>query len=472
MSRSTIRIVPAACLFVLAVASKGPSVFCAEATSRVLPYEVTKKTLPNGLDVLVIETPEFQDVLSFNVLILAGSRNETEKGRTGLAHLFEHIAFRHKYDKGGDSYSSRMESMGAFDNGWTWFDVTYYHPVTFTSNLEKLIRIQSERFVSMDFSERIYRTEAGAVLGEYRRIASDPGLRMEEVQADLAYGTDHGYGHTTMGYLQDVRKMPESYASGRKFYETYYRPNNAVVIIVGDVDTARVLRLVEQAFGAWESGVIPEQPEVKEPQGPLAGHVDWDSEVAPRILFGYLIPPFRPGSRESAVHLLLPELLAGKTAPLYRKLRYEKKLATAMGVGLRGSQGFDARLLEASVRLDRDLLEEREIQGLFAEVTEDLVAGFDELKTFSRRDGASGLLPAIQSKFRYDLLASLDSPHDIAMVLAWYYRFNRDPAVLETIVEAAGGVTPEDVDAFAAKYFVPERRVVVTMSHRAPAGSR
>ena len=121
------------------------------SAADVFPYEIHKKTLDNGLDVLVIPTPEFKDVVNWNTLILAGSRNEIERGRSGLAHLFEHIAFRHKFEDPENSYDTRIEAIGAFDNAWTWFDVTYYHPVTFASNIEELAAVQAERFLGMDF---------------------------------------------------------------------------------------------------------------------------------------------------------------------------------------------------------------------------------------------------------------------------------------------------------------------------------
>lgn len=456
---------PAMLIFLVPLLLAAAAVLCPTrlAAAGALPYEIQKRTLPNGLDVLVVEMPEFKDVLSFNTMVLAGSRNEVEKGRTGLAHLFEHIAFRHKFDAGTDSYGARMDRIGAFDNAWTWFDVTYYHPATFATHLDALAAVQAERFVAMEFTERIYRTEAGAVLGEYRRIAADPSIRMEEVRSDLAYGPSHGYGHTTMGYLDDVKDMPSSFASGRAFYETWYRPNNAVVVVTGDVAAERVFALVERTYGPWTPAEIPSLPAVEPVGGPKVAHVAWESSVAPRVTFAHLVPPFRPGTRESAVLLLLPELIAGETAPLYRKLRYERRIATSMGVEGRSAQGFDARLLQVELRLDKKLYEERG-EALFAEVLRDLEEGLDELKGFSRRDGAAALLANLKLKFRYDFLASLDSPRSLAATLAWYYRFTRDPLVLDGLLASIEEVAPEDVDAFATRRFVPTERVVVTMS--------
>jgi zinc protease len=439
-----------------------------DAAGQFFPYQIQKRTLPNGLDVLVIETPEFKDVVNVNTLILAGSRNEVEKGRSGLAHLFEHIAFRHRYEDPANSYDTRIEKMGAFDNAWTWFDVTYYHPVTFSSNLRDLIALQAERFVAMEFSERIYRTEAGAVLGEYRRNASDPGLRMDEVLIDLAYGPKHGYGHTTMGYLADVEDMPNSYRSGKAFYETWYRPNNAVVLVTGDVKADEVFRLVEEHYGKWKPGKVPSLPKAGAINGPKRGHVEWEADVPPRIVYAHLVPALDPGSTEGAVLALLPELIAGRTAPLYQELRYQKQIATEMAVSRMSAEGFDARLLETYVRLDK---EKFDAQGrtLFSETEQALDRGFSELKNFSRRPDAQTTLEALKSRYRYDLLSSLNSPANIASTVAWYYRFERDPKVLDTLVTAVERLTTQDIDAFASRYFTPANKALVTMAHKGAA---
>lgn len=99
------------------------ALLAATAHAQFFPYPVQKRTLPNGLDVIVIETPEFRNVLSFNTLIMAGSGRENEKGRTGLAHLFEHIMFRHKHDT-PEAYDPAIAAMGAFNNAYTWYDIT------------------------------------------------------------------------------------------------------------------------------------------------------------------------------------------------------------------------------------------------------------------------------------------------------------------------------------------------------------
>lgn len=437
------------------------------AQAQFFPYPVQKRTLPNGLDVIVIETPEFKDVLSFNTLILAGSGRENEKGRSGLAHLFEHIMFRHNHDT-PEAYQPAVESMGAFNNAYTWYDVTYYHPLTFTSKLEELIALEASRFRGLHYSERVFRTEAGAVYGEYRRIASDPGLRLEEILSDLMYGTAHGYGHSTIGYLDDVKDMPNAYRSAVAFYNTYYRPNNAIVLVAGDVKAEEVFRLVEKYYGPWQRRAIPESPNPRPVNGPKTHHETWPSEVPPRVVVGYQVPAFVPGSAEGAVIQVMSELMGGETAPLYRELRFEDQVATSMFVDNVSAIGFDARPLSTDVTVAEEKYDNRG-RALLNEIATEVATAFEGLSSFSSQPDAAKRLEAIKSQLRFDILASLNSPANIAETFGNYYRFSRDPNVFEEVAAAIQRLTPADIDAFARKYFRPQNRVTVTLASQGGA---
>jgi zinc protease len=435
--------------------------------SGIFPYPVHKKTLANGLDVIVIETPEFRNVLSYNTLVLAGARNEIEEGETGLAHLFEHILFRHRWQGEPDGYDRRINEMGAFNNAFTTFDITYYHPLTFTENLHSregrpgLAELEADRFVNLDFTEEIFRTEAGAVLGEYRRFASDPRLRIEERVLELAF-PDHSYGHTTIGYLEDIRNMPNLYEPALAFYRDYYRPNNVVLIVAGDVEAEEIFQLAERLYGEWEPGEQPEIPAPGPVGGPKTAQVEWEAEVAPRIAYTYRVPEFRPGTAESAVAMLLPELLAGDTAPLFRKLRFEKETASGVFLSPYNFESFDPRFAELSVTLFREQHAEKG-EAYYQDVVSDVQQAFQDLHRFSEDSEAAGMLRDLMSKIRYDLLAQLSSPAALAQMFAWYYRFDRDPQVFDVMIEALDRVQPSDIDAFARRYFTPENRVVVTL---------
>jgi zinc protease len=451
------RILLVACLAVLTVS----------AQAQFFPYPVQKRTLANGLDVIVIETPEFRNVLSFNTLIMAGSGRENEKGRTGLAHLFEHIIFRHQHDTPA-AYQPAIEKLGAFNNAFTWYDITYYHPLTFTTNLDALAALEGSRFRELTYSERVFRTEAGAVYGEYRRNASDPGLRLEEVQGDLMYGTAHGYGHSTIGYLPDVKDMPNAFKSAQAFYDTYYRPNNAFVVVAGDVKADAVFAAVEKYYGPWKAKKIPEQPDPKPINGPKKQHETWESDIPPRVLVSWMVPPYVPGSAEAASMDVMADLMGGETAPLYKKLRYDEQVASDFGVDNQSSIGFDARPMSVYVTVAKD---KYDAQGrpLLDRIDTDVAKAFEALSTFSSQPDASTRLEAIKSQLRYDILSSFNSPANIAQNFANYYRLSRDPQVLEKVAGGIAALKPTDIDAFAKKYFTPKNRVSVTLAGKGGA---
>jgi zinc protease len=436
----------------------------AGAQDSFFPYQVQKRTLANGLDVIVIPMPEFKDVLSYNTMVLAGARNEVEPGKTGLAHLFEHILFRHRWEGQEGGYDRAIGELGAFNNAFTNFDVTFYHPLTFTSNLDRLARLEADRFVNLDYTKKIFQTEAGAVLGEYRNSAANPGLRMAEVRARLMYGS-YGYGHTTIGYLEDVEDMPNEYDAAVKFYSDYYRPNNVVLVVAGDVDPDSIFRLAENLYGDWAPANPPELPEPEPVGGPKREHIDWGVDVPPRVQVAYRMPPHRTGSVETAVGQLLPELLTSETAPLYQKLRFEKKLAASLFSGSGSYESFGPGPLTITAILFKERYTDKG-RALLDEVVADIEGALQDLKSFASQPDAEETLGELKSKYAYDLLAQLDSPADVALNFAWYYRFERDPNVFDRLVESVRRLTPADIEAFAQQYFVPDNEVVVTLAYQ------
>jgi zinc protease len=447
------------------------------APAKVFPYAIHKKTLANGLDVVVIETPEFKNVLSYNTLVMAGSRNELEKGKTGLAHLFEHILFRHAYKGQPGAYQDLMERLGTHNNAWTWFDVTFYHPLSFTSNLagrtlgtEQLpgvMELEASRFKALDFNEKIFKTETGAVLGEYRNSSTFPTLRMSERLLALAF-PDHPYGHETIGYYEDVVAMPDHYEAARAFYDTYYRPNNCVLVIAGDVKADQVFALVEARYRDWQAKPAAAVPAAAPLQGPKREHVGWPADVAPRLYVAYRQPRFETASVETAVGQLLAELLVSRSAPLYKKLRFEKQTVSELsfGEGTQGFESFDPRLAIFDAQLFKEQYAPKGA-AYFDEVIRDIEQGAEDLKQFSRQKDAKQILQTLKRKYRYDFLAAMSSPAAIAQILAWYYRFERDPEVFEKLLGSVERLQPKDVDAFARKYFVPQNQVIITLAYQA-----
>jgi zinc protease len=447
---------------------------------RVFPYQIQSRTLPNGLSVVVIRTPEFKDMVTYATAVFAGSGKETQQGKTGLAHLFEHIIFLHQYGGEPDGYQKQIRRMGAHNNASTNYDMTFYHPTTFTANLRPstradgplpgLIELEASRFKGLKLDRKQFETEAGAVLGEYRRIFSFPQEKMVEAFSPKAF-PNHPYGHTVIGYYDDVVNMPKAWDAAWEFYRNYYAPNDVAIIVAGDVNPDQILADVTRAYADWKPSKLPAIPAEQEPTAEQKVHVDWEADVAPQLMVAYHTPAMKPGTREGAVTAVLPELLTSRSSPLFQQLMYQKQSVTDLGMDTGETLwAADPHLMLIGAEL---VLEDFRKRGepYVGDVQSDIVQGVDALKNFSRQPNAAQTLAVIKSKVKNDFLASLDSTGSIAETFATCYRLSRDPNVFEQLLGAVDALTPADIDAYAAKYFTPQRRVITTLWHPQTAKS-
>ncbi len=451
-------------------------------TKRFFPYEVHTRVLPNGLHVVVIPTPEFKDMVTYSTPVFAGSRNETEKGKTGLAHLFEHIMFLDHFGGKPNGYQMAIRAMGAHNNAWTNYDMTFYHPTTFTSNLAGpiqrpdgpvpgLVELEANRFKHLTLDQKEFQVQAGAVLGEYRRIFSFPQEKMLESYSPLAFPS-HPYGHTVIGYRADVENMPEAWDAAWEFYHNYYSPNNVAIIVAGDVKPEFIFQQVEKYYSDWKPTKNPVIPAEQEPKAEQTVHVPWEADVSPQLVVAYHTPAFKPGTKESAVTMLLPELLGSRSAPLFQKLRYQKQTVTSFDVdGGMILQSTDAHLLVLSSELMLDRFR-KDGNPYVNDVKTDMIQGTEALKSFSQDKTAAQTLQVIKSKVKNDFLGALDSTGNIAEIFSTYYRFDRDPQVFEKMMQAMDSLTPADIDAYAKANFTTNRRVVSTLWHDANANEK
>jgi zinc protease len=262
--------------------------------------------------------------------------------------------------------------------------------------------------------------------------------------------------------------MPNAYRSAVAFYNTYYRPNNAVVIVAGDVKAGEVFQVVEKHFGSWVRRPVPQQPDPAPVKGPKSHHEEWPSEVPPRVSVSYRVPAFDPGSVSSAVIQAMSELMGGETAPLYRKLRFDEQVATAMYVDNVSAVGFDARPLSTDVTVAEEKYGQ-EGRTLLNRIAADVATAYEGLANFSSQPDSAKRLEAIKSQLRFDILASLNSPANIAETFGNYYRFSRDPEVFEKVAGAIANLKPADIDAFAREHFRPQNRVTITLAPKGGA---
>src|SRR6185436_5854495 len=249
-----------------------------------------------------------------------GSRNEVEPGKSGFAHFFEHMMFRGTERYSSEKYNDVIKAMGADSNAFTSDDLTVYHILAGKQALPQIVEIEADRFQNLKYREAEFQKEARAVVGEYNKSASNPLQKMAEALYDNAFQT-HTYKHTTIGFLKDIEEMPNQFGYSLQFFDRYYRPDNVVLLVVGDVAAPEVFSLVERHYGEWKKG--PARPAVPaEPPQPKEKRValGWKGATLPILLMAYHAPAFQPKNVDVPALEVLAELLFSERAPLYKRL--------------------------------------------------------------------------------------------------------------------------------------------------------
>jgi len=455
MHRPTAPIVPALAFALAAsalaatAAQKGP-----EMSGDLLPFQATEKTLPNGLKVIVVPTG-FPNLVSLQIPVQTGSRNEVEPGKSGFAHFFEHMMFRGTKAYPPAEYQAILTKAGARQNAYTTDDYTNYHTTFAKEDLEKVLEIEADRFQNLLYPEEAFKTESRAVLGEYNKNSANPVSKLFEAMRETAF-TTHTYKHTTMGFLRDIEDMPNQFEYSKAFFDRWYRPEYATVIVAGDVDPAKVLPLVERYWGTWKRGSysveIPVEPP---PSGPKSVHVPWTTPTLPWVAVSFRGPAFSTTEKDWAALDVLLDLAFGPTSDAYKKLVETEQKVDQLFPYLPSSA--DPQLLVAGARVKK---------------LEDAVAVRDEiLRTFATL--RSEPVPArrladAKANARYGIVRGLDNTDAIAGILARFVRFRREYGTLNEIFRVYATLTPEDLRAAAAKYFTDAGLVQTTLSHEAP----
>ena len=420
------------------------------ASDDVFPYPVSVFELDNGLKVVSVSY-DSPGIVAYYTVVRTGSRNEVEPGFSGYAHFFEHMMFRGTDKYSTDAYNAVIKQMGADSNAFTTDDWTAYHIVASSASLEQIIDIESDRFLNLQYSEDDFRTEAGAILGEYNLNFSNPVSLLRERLHDRAFLV-HPYKHTTIGLLEDVQEMPNHYDYSREFYDRYYRPNNSIIVVVGDIDHPELERLVQQYYGSWERGdfqpAIPvEPPQTRE----RTAAVTWPNPTLPFLMLGYHAPPFSDQAIDMPALDVLSQLLFSETSPLFQKLYLEEQVVDVISGGAvdhRDAPLFTiiARITDPS-RIDyvRDAIVD-EIERMKVEAVDDAT------------------LAATKSHMRYLFAMGLNNPASIAETLGHYLQLTEDPETVNRVYRLYDAVTAEDIMRIATIYFPDTMRTVVTLT--------
>lgn len=426
----------------------------AQESDDVFPFPVTVSELDNGLKIVSVEY-DSPGVVAYYTIVRAGSRNEIDRGFSGYAHLFEHMMFRGTDRYPTDAYNAVIKQIGADANAFTTDDWTGYYIVASAESLETIIAIESDRLLNLQYSEDDFRTEAGAILGEYNVNFSNPVSLLRERLHDRAFLV-HPYKHTTVGLLADIQDMPNHYDHSLEFYEQYYRPNNSMVVVVGDVDPTRLAALIEQHYGAWERGDAEPNIPVEPPQTrERFAAVTWSNPTLPYLALGYHVPPFSDQSIDGPGLSVLSQLLLAETSPLFRKLYLEEQVVDVLTGG--ASDHRDAPLFTILARVtDPTRIDD---------VRDAIIEEIDRLKVEPVDDA---LLAATKSHLRYAFAQKLDEPASVAEAMGHYLQLTEDPETINRLYRLYDAVTADDIRRLATTYFPESNRTVVTLTQEAP----
>jgi len=409
-------------------------------------------TLENGLTVVTVPMPS-SGVVAFFTLVRAGARDEVEAGRSGYAHLFEHLMFRGTQKTPAAEYERRMQAMGADSNAFTTDDFTLYIPVIPKESLADLVPIEADRFQHLDVSPNAFKDETGAVNGEFNKDFSNPWWLMDEAIRDLAF-KKHTYGHTTIGYKRDVEAMPQNYAYSKLFFSRFYTPDDCTIWAVGDVERGRILELVRANYMDWKTKraqpkIEPEPEQTEARQKALV----WKGPTTPRMTLGYKIPAASANLHDAAALAVTSTLVFGEPGELYQKLVVRDQKVIDLSADPDEALHKDPGLLRIDAKL--------KAQTSFDEITAAVQAALDGV---ARGDAKVADIEAARTHLISALTLSMQTPSSVAERLAYLAAVTGDVHGFERYMAELHKVTPEDIARVAKAYLLPARRNVVTLS--------
>ncbi len=416
----------------------------------------TSHRLDNGLDVLIHEDHDCP-IVAVNIWYHVGSKNE-KPGRTGFAHLFEHLMFEgsQHYDRG---YFQPLQEAGASLNGSTNADRTNYWEVVPTNALERALWMESDRmgFLLPALTAAKFDNQREVVLNERRQNYENRpyGLAGMAIVSTL-YAPDHPYHWLTIGAAEDIKAARLD--DVRAFFQTYYRPRNASLALAGDVDTDEALAMAADYFGGLEAGDEPPKVEFtpSPPRTSEARLLLEDRVELPRIYITWHSPAmFAPGDAE--LDLAAEVLASGKTSRFYRSLVYEERIATEIVASQNSREIAGFFQIVATAAPGRTLAE------LDQAITRALTTLMDEGPTAPEMERCRAQAEA-NFIYRLQTVGGFGGKSD---QLNAYNTYIGDPGFFECDLARYRRVSPEALQAAAREWLRPDGRVVLSV---VPAG--
>jgi zinc protease len=417
--------------------------------------DVKTWTLPNGLQVLFLADHK-APIATVQVFYHVGSKDE-HVGIRGVAHMFEHMMFKGSVHVPPEEHARLLKEVGGQVNAFTTEDLTAYHDTVPPSYVGFALELEAERMRNLKLFPATVSSERKVVEEEKRlRVDNDPiGKAIEKFRA-LAY-TKHPYNWTAIGTIEDLEKVTP--ADCQRFYDTFYQPNNATLIIVGDIDEANARALVDKHFGPIPHGPTPPRNHPVEPPQTAQRAETLQIEVqVPAVVGGYHIPP-AADSDIPALEVLAAILSAGESSRLHERLVRHDHLAIAAGGLTESLEDPGLFIVYAAYLPDKDP----------AKVTASL---FDEIARVRDKPVSASELDKAKNQLAAGFIFGLQTVDGIAMALGQAQYVQGD---WHRFVEGATrylAVTAADVQRVAQKYLIDTNLTRVTLVPLPPGGAK
>ena len=404
----------------------------------------TEYDLDNGLHV-ILHQDNAAPVVTTSVLYHVGAKDEL-KDRTGFAHFFEHLLFEGTKNIGRGEWFSIVSSNGGKNNAFTSNDYTYYYEVFPSNSLELGLWLESERMLHPVINQDGIDTQKDVIKEEKKVGEERPyGKVLDQVQENLFI--NHPYKRTVIGESDhlDAASLEEFIAFNKK----YYVPNNAILVVAGDIQIDATKKMIADYFGTIPGGADVDR--VTEQEDPITEAIEakaYDSNIQiPMIVTAYRTPSIK--SRDSkTLDMISTYLSDGNSSKLYRKVVDEKKMALEVGA-------INLSLEDHSMYIIYGLpLGETSLESIISEIDEEVVKIQED--SISEKD-----YQKLQNKFETNFVDSNSSVEGIANSLAEYYAFYKDTNLINSEIEIYRSISREEIQAVAKKYLNPNQRLVL-----------
>lgn len=415
----------------------------------IFPFKTYEKTLDNGFKIIAIPLSNPGLVVYYSV-VRTGSRDEYEEGHTGFAHFFEHMMFHGTAKFPKALFEKIVNEMGAETNAFTTDDLTAFHLKFAKEDLERVMELESDRFQGLEYDERPFKTESGAVYGEYLKGKASPWSLLWEELLFTAFDK-HTYKHDTIGFEKDVIAMPTMYEFSKSFFNRYYRPENVVLLVTGDIDPENVFKLAEKYYSKWEKGYVPPKiPVEPEQTAPRAKTVQFKGKTLPILAIAYKGSAFAPESKEYVASHILGDIMFDTTSDLYSKLVLTEQKVQFVEPIFGMNRDPNLNIVIAMVKKKDD------VDYVKAEIEKTLQKYRSELMDKKKLD-------ELKSNLKYSFLMRLNSADRVAGSLTRLIAITGGIEAIDRYYATLETISPEDIKQAAEKYFTDNRKTEILL---------